>query len=107
MTAVIAHRDLLDGGEGVVQHPDRYAEEMGDLKGTVRQSYDQMDAAQGRLLELLHHLIHRMAYKKRTELAVDIVRQLAHEGHFPQAQYALDHGLLPVDFARCIERVGK
>jgi hypothetical protein len=66
-----------------------------------------MDAAQGRVLELLHYLIQRMADKKRTELAVDIVRQLEHEGHFPQAQYAFDNGLLTVELARCIESVGK
>jgi hypothetical protein len=107
MTAVIANRDLLDGVEVVVQPPDRYEEEMGYLKETVRQSYAQMDEAQGRLLELLHHLLHRMAYKKRTELAVDIVRQLEHEGHFPQAQYAFDNGLLTVELARCIESMGK
>jgi hypothetical protein len=75
------------------------------LQETSRQSYAQMDEARERLLELLHHLLHRVSYKKRTELAVDIVRQLAHEGHFPQAQYAFDHGLLALELTRCIPTV--
>jgi hypothetical protein len=92
LTAVVANRTLLDGVEVVVQGPDRCEEEMGYLQETVRQSYTQMEEARGRLLELLHHLLHRVSYKKRTELAVDIVQQLEHAGHFPQAQYAFDHG---------------
>jgi hypothetical protein len=107
LTAVIANRTLLDGVEVVVQAPDRREEELGYLQETSRQSYAQMDAARERLLELLHHLLHRVSYKKRTELAVDIVRQLEHEGHFPQAQYAFDHGLLALELTRCIERAGK
>lgn len=107
LTAVIANRTLLDGVAVVVQAPDRREEELGYLQETSRQSYAQMDEARGRLLELLHHLLHRVSYKKRTELAVDIVRQLEHEGHFPQAQYAFDHGLLALELTRCIERAGK
>jgi hypothetical protein len=48
-------------------------------------SYDQMEAARTRLLELSHHRTHRLAYKKRTDIAVEIVQQLEQEGHFPQA----------------------
>jgi len=33
-----------------------------------------MAAARERLLELLHHQTHRLAYKKRTEIAVEIVQ---------------------------------
>jgi hypothetical protein len=44
-----------------------------------------MEAARTRLLELLHHRTHRLAYKKRTDIAVEIVQQLEQEGHFPQA----------------------
>jgi hypothetical protein len=66
-----------------------------------------MAAARERLLELLHHQTHRLAYKKRTEIAMEIVQQLEQEGHFPQANYAFDHGVLTVELTGLIERVGK
>jgi hypothetical protein len=52
-------------------------------------------------------LLHHVSDKKRTERAVDIVRQLEHAGHFPQAQYAFAHGLFTLELTRCIESVGK
>jgi hypothetical protein len=107
VTAVIANRDLIDGVEVVVQQPDRDEEEVAYLKETVRESYAQMDAAQGRLLELLHHLLHRVGYKKRTEIALEIAQQLEHEGHFPLAHYAFDNGVLTLELTRFIESVGK
>jgi hypothetical protein len=66
-----------------------------------------MEAARGRVLELFHHLLHRLGYKKRTELALEVVQQLEQEGHFPQAPYALDNGVLTLELTRCIENVGK
>ena len=42
-----------------------------------------MEAARGRVFELLHHRVHRLGYKKRTELALDLVQPLEQEGHFP------------------------
>jgi hypothetical protein len=44
-----------------------------------------MEEARGRVLELLHHRVHCLGYKKRPELALDIVQQLEQEGHFPSA----------------------
>jgi hypothetical protein len=44
-----------------------------------------MEEARGRVLELVHHLLHRQSYKKRTEIALEIVQQLEQEGHFPAA----------------------
>jgi hypothetical protein len=107
LTAVVANRDLIDGIDVVVQPPTFAEEEGAYLKATVQASYDQMEAVSRRLLELLHHLRHRRAYKKRTELAAEMVAQLEHEGHFPQANYAFDNGLLTVELARVIESVGK
>jgi len=107
VTAVVASRTRLDGVEVVVQSPDRRAEEEGYLQETVRQSYEQMEEARQRLLELLHHLQHRLGYKKRTEMALAIVQQLEQEGHFPQAHYAFDNGVLTSDLTRYIERIGK
>jgi len=66
-----------------------------------------MAQARQRLLELLHYHQHRLAYRKRTELAVEIVRQLEVEGHFPKAHYAFDHGVLTLELTRLIESGGK
>jgi hypothetical protein len=66
-----------------------------------------MEAARTRLLALVHHRTHRLASKKRTDIAVEIVQQLEQEGHVPQANYACDKGLLTVALARIIEGVGK
>ena len=107
VTAVVANRELIDGIEVVVQEPKKHEEEMAYLNATIQASYNQMEAARTRLLELLHHWTHRLAYKKRTEIAVEIVQQLEQEGHFPQANYAFDNGLLTVELVRCIEGVGK
>lgn len=107
VTAVVANRACIDGIEVVVQEPKRHEEEMAYLNATIQASYDQMEAARTRLLALLHHRTHWLAYKKRTDIAVEIVQQLEQEGHFPQANYAFDNGLLTVALARCIEGVGK
>ena len=107
VTAVIANRARLDGIEVLVQQPKRQEEEMAYLQETVRESYTQMEEARGRVLELLHHRVHRLGYKKRTELALDIVQQLEQEGHFPQAHYAFDNGVLSLELSRGIEHAGK
>jgi hypothetical protein len=107
VTAVIANREMLDGVEVIVQQPDMSEEEVAYLRETVKTSYEQMDAARSRLLELLHHQLHQQTYRKRTEIALEIVQQLEQEGHFPQASYAFDNGLLTLELTRFIESVGK
>lgn len=107
MTAAIANRELIDGLEVAVQSPKVHEKELDYLKATVQTSYEQMEAARTRLLELLHHAQHRQAYQKRTEMAVAIVKELEQEGHFPQAPYAFDNGLLTLALAREIESRGK
>lgn len=107
VTAVVANRACLDGVEVVVQQPNVTEEELAYLRETVQESYEQREHVQGRLLELLHHLAHRHAYKKRTEIALAIAHQLEEEGHFPQAHYAFDNGLLTLELTRLIERQGK
>jgi hypothetical protein len=106
VTAVIANRSGLDGVEVVVQQPNVYAEEIAYWRETIQESYAQMERAQGRLLEVLHHVLQRRVYKKRTEIALAIAQQLAAEGQFPQAHYAFDKGLLPLDLVRFLESVG-
>ena len=107
VTAVIANRARLDGIEVLVQPPKQREEELAYLQETVRASYPQMEEARGRVLELLHHRVHCLGYKKRPELALDIVQQLEQEGHFPSAHYAFDHGVLSLELSRGIERAGK
>src|SRR5438128_9499054 len=107
VTAVLANRARLDGIEVLVQQPNRQDEELAYLQETMRESYSQMEEARGRVLELLHHRVHCLGYKKRTDLALDIVQQLEQEGHFPSAHYAFDHGLLSLELSRGIEHAGK
>jgi hypothetical protein len=107
LTAVIANRELIDGLEVAVQSPKVHEKERDYWKATVQASYEQMEAARLRLLALLHHAQHRQAYQKRTEMAVAIVEELEQEGHFPQAHYAFDNGLLTLALARAIEARGK
>lgn len=107
VTAVIANRQLIDGLDLQIQEPSVCKEEEEYLKATVHASYAQMEQAQTRLLELLHHLNHQLAYKKRTEIVVEMVAQLEEEGKFPQADYAFDNGVLTLELTRLIESKGK
>src|SRR5262245_29025096 len=66
-----------------------------------------MEQARTRLLELLHYLEHKLAYKKRTEIVVEMVKQLEEEGNFPQADSAFDTGVLTLELTRLIESKGK
>jgi len=97
----------IDGVAVVVQQPNQQAEESAYLQETVRASYEQMDEARGRVLELFHHLLHRQSYKTRTAIALEIVQQLEQEGHFPYANSAFDNGVLTVDLTRFIEQSKK
>jgi len=107
VTGVIANRQLIDGIAVQIQEPNVCKEEEAYLKATVQVSYDQMEQARTRLLELLHHVEHRLAYKKRTEIVVEVVAQLEEEGKFPQADYAFDNGVLTLELTRLIESKGK
>jgi hypothetical protein len=107
VTAVIANQVRLDGIEVLVQQPNQQEEELAYLQETGRESYPQMEEARERVLELLHHRVHCLGYKKRTELALDMVQQLEQEGHFSSAHYAFDHGVLSLELSRGIERAGK
>ena len=75
VTAVIANRQLIDGIDLQIQVPSVSKEEATYLKATVQASYAQMEQARTRLMELLHHLEHRLAYKKRTEIVVEMGAQ--------------------------------
>jgi hypothetical protein len=106
VTAVIANRQLIDGIDLQLQEPSFWKEEETYLKATVQASYEQMEQARTRLMELLYQLEHKLAYKKRTEI-VEMVQQLEEEGKFPHADYAFDNGVLTVELTRLIENKGK
>jgi DDE superfamily endonuclease len=107
VTAVIANRQLIDGVDLQIQEPSVGKEEERYLKATVQASYAQMEHAQTRILELLHYREHQLAYKKRTEIVVEMGAQWEEEGKFPQADYAFDNGVLTLELTRLIESKGK
>ena len=107
VTAVIANRQLIDGIDWQIQEPSFGKEEEEYLQATVQATYEQRERARTRVLELLHYHHHRLAYKKRTEIVVEMVAQLEAEGRFPQADYAFDNGVLTVELTRLIESKGK
>jgi hypothetical protein len=106
-TAVIANRQLSDGIDLQIQEPSVGKEEEAYLRATVQASYEQMEQARTRILELLHYMEHQLAYKKRTEIVVELVAQVEEEGTFPQADYAFDNGVLTLELTRVIESKGK
>ena len=107
VTAVIANRQLIDGIGVQIQEPSGCKEEEEYLKATVQRSYAQMEQVRTRLLELLHHMKPQLAYKKRTEIGVEMVAQVEEEGKFPHADYAFDNGVLTIELTRLIEGKGK
>ncbi len=70
---------------------------------TAKEHYEQMEQVRERLLELFHYQKNRLAYRKRTEIAVEIVSQLESEGQFPDADYAFDQGILSRPLTELIE----
>jgi hypothetical protein len=71
VTAVVATRRLIDGIDLPMQAPTFCKEEEAYGKATVQASYEQMEQARPRLLELLHQGEPRLAYKKRPEIVVE------------------------------------
>lgn len=107
VTAVIANPQQIDGIAVEVQMPDFSEAERGYLKMTAQPSYQEMEQVIERLVELLHHHKNHLAYRKRTEMVVDIVRQIEAEGQFPKADYAFDNGVLTLELTQLIEASGK
>ena len=107
VTATVANASRVDGLEAAVQQPSFEAQEEVYLNATVAESYEQTKAAARRLVELLHYEANRKAYKKRTEIAVEIVKQIEDENQFPYAHYAFDNGVLTLELTRLIENCNK
>jgi hypothetical protein len=107
MTAALSNRRTVDGLGVEVQAPKYEAEEKAYLEMTAQDSYEDMAHVRERLVELLHYQKNRLAYRKRTEMAVELVRQIEAEGQFPQAHYAFDNGVLCRPLTELIEQSGK
>ena len=107
VTAAVANPYRVDGLAVEVQQPNYQKEELAYLQMTQRESYEQMTQIYERLIELLHYRQHQLGYRKRTEIAVDVVRQIEAEGHYPQADYAFDQGVLTRPLTELIESCGK
>jgi hypothetical protein len=107
VTATIANRELVDGIGVEVQLPNFAEAELEYLAMTRQTSYTQMEEVAQRLVELLSYQRNRLAYRKRTEMVVEMVRLIESEGQFPAANYAFDNGVLTLDLTRLIESNGK
>ena len=79
VTAVMANRQLIDGIDVQIQEPSFCKEEETYWKATGQASYEQREQARARILEFLHPLEPRLAYKKRTEIVVEMVAQVEEE----------------------------
>lgn len=107
VTAVVANADRVDGLALEVQFPNYQAEELSYLNMTAQEDYTDLESAHQRFIDLLHYQKNRLSYRKRTEIAVEIVRQLETEGQFPQAHYVFDNGVLSLPLTQLIEQQGK
>lgn len=107
VTAVVANAERVDGLAVEVQVPNYQAQELAYLALDVGKEYTDLESARARVIELLHYHKNRVGYRKRTEIAVEVVRELEAEGHYPQAHYAFDNGVLSLALTRLIEQHGK
>ncbi|WP_445925961.1 hypothetical protein [Leptodesmis sp.] len=107
VTVVTANPQQIDGLAVEVQILNFSEAERGYLKMTAQPSYEEMEQLIQRLVELLHHQKNQLAYRKRTEMVVDIVRQIGAEGQFPKADYAFDNRVLTLALKQLIEASGK
>ena len=107
VTAVVANAERVDGLAVEVQLPDYSEQEREYLAMGSESDAQELEAVQRRIIELLHYHKNRLSYRKRTEIAVEIVAQLEAEGHYPQVPYAFDNGVLSLPLTRQIEHSGK
>jgi hypothetical protein len=107
LTATVSNAKRVDGLEVEVQLAESLEAEKAYLMASAKQSYTSLEEARQRLLELLHHELHHKRYRKVTERALAVVKQLEEEKHFSEADYAFDHGILHLDLCQFIEGCGK
>jgi ABC-type glutathione transport system ATPase component len=87
VTAVISNRERVDGLDIVVQQPSKEKEKLAYLAQTTQQTYKEMEKVQERMLELMHFHKHKLEYKKKTEIVLEMVKELEVSKQFPNANY--------------------
>jgi hypothetical protein len=107
ITATIANQQWIDGLEVVVQRPNFSEAEREYLKMSAKTEYETLAEVRARMVELLHYHKNRLEYRKRTEIALEIVREIEAEGQFPNTDYAFDNGVLTRELTELIEASGK
>ena len=107
MTAVVANGEKIDGLVIDMQMPSYKREEKAYLEMSKKEDYDSLQEARTRIMELLHYQKNCLEYRKRTEIAVEMVRQIEQEGILPNANYAFDQGILSRELTQVIEESGK
>jgi hypothetical protein len=93
VTAVVSNREWIDGLEVVVQDPKDLKAEAASAKRQPKRAMNRWRRHGSACWKCCYSRIHQLQYRKRTEIAVEIVRQLEAEGQFPQAHYAFDNGV--------------
>ena len=107
LTATVSNAKRVDGLEVEVQLAESLEAEKAYLMASAKHSYTSLEEARQRLLELLHHELHHKRYRKVTEMALAVVKQLEEGKHFSEADYAVDNGILHLDLCQFIEGCGK
>jgi len=104
---VVSNREWVDGLEVVVQDPKDLKAEAASAKRRPNRAMNRWRRHGSACWNYCYSRIHQLQYRKRTEIAVEIVGQLEAEGRFPQAHYAFDKGGLTLELTRLIESRGK
>jgi len=103
LTAVLANRERIDGLDVMVQAPLFEQEELGYLQATRKDSYGNKQEAAKRLVEVLCHMKHKKAYKKRSVLFREMVQRIEEEEVCPPAAYVFDNGVLSLELIQYLE----
>jgi hypothetical protein len=93
VTGVVSNREWIEGLEVVVQDPKDLKAEAASAKRQPKRAMNRWGRHGSAWWNCCYSRIHQLQYRKRTEIAVEIVRQLEAEGQFPQAHYAFDNGV--------------
>ena len=107
LTAVLANRERTDGLDVVVQAPRFEQEELNYLQATGKVSSSTKQEATRRLVEVLCHMQHNKAYKKRSVLFREMVQRIEEEEVCPPAVYVFDNGVLSLELTQYLEARGK
>ena len=107
LTATIINKKYIDGINIDLQDPSYLQEELEYLNTTCQENYDSQKDALKRFVELLYYQKHQKSYKKKSEIFLEQVNTIEHEGNFPKTNYAFDNGVLSVKLTRFIEEQDK